>query len=233
MLRNLVKESAFLYSLWFALIGTRITKGRITLPKPTDDFFFAGFPRSGNTYLANLMAHCFPDLTFTHHHHNVGTIKIALSKNLKTLVIIRDPLDSVGSLLAYQSGDLDTTPTQGHVRRLMDDYYRYFRYLNDKKDDLYFISFKNMISDKKSTIEGIAEKLGLQDFKLTDEMLEDYDLKMRELESKKDISAGTFPNEQKRAYKARVSKLIRADAYFSQCSGLFDTLEASTTRAVQ
>ena len=233
MLRNLVKENEFLYRLWFVLIRTRQVKGRRRLPQATDHLFFTGFPRSGNTYLANLIVYCFPSLEFTHHLHTVGSIKIALSKNLKTLVIIRNPRDSVGSYLAYHSDDLGSVPIERQVRHFLSDYYRYFRFLNDKKDLLHFISFKNMIADKKSTMEGIADILGLPDFELSDDLLKGYDRTMRKGELRKDVNAGSLPNEKKQAYKARVSKLIIADAYFSQCSDLFNSLEASTINAVQ
>lgn len=226
MLRNLVKENAFLYRLWFVLVRTRQVKGRRRLPQATDDLFFTGFPRSGNTYLANLIAHCFPDRKFTHHLHTVGSIKIALSYNLKTWIIIRNPHDSVGSFLAYHSGDLDTIPTKGQVSDLLSDYYRYFRFLNDQRGALHFINFKDMIADRKSTIEEIADIIGLLNFEVSNELLEDYDRKMQTAETKKDKSAGSLPNEQKQAYKARVSKLIVADPYFSRCSDLFNSLES-------
>ena len=231
MFRNLVKENAFLYWLWFVLIRARQVKGKRRLPQATDHLFFTGFPRSGNTYLASLIAHCFPNLEFTHHLHTVGSIKIALAKNLKTFVVIRNPRDSVGSYLAYHSDDLDSVPTEKQVRHFLGNYYRYFEFLNDRRDVLHFISFENMIVDKKSTIGGIAEILGMPEFKLSDDLLEDYDRKMRKAEAKKDRNAGSLPNEQKRAYKARVSNLITADPNFSQCSDLFSSLEGSTINA--
>jgi len=231
MLKNLFKESAFLYWLWFVLIRARQGKGRRRLPKASDHLFFTGFPRSGNTYLGSLIVHCFPSLEFTTHLHTVGSIKIALSNNLKTLVVIRNPLDSVASFLAYHSDDLDSVPTKRQVRHFLSKYCRYFRFLNDKKDVIQFISFKNMIVDKKSTIRGIAEILGLPDFELSDDLLKDVDRKMRKVEAKKRSNAGSLPNEQKQVYKARVSKLIIADANFGQCSDLFNSLEARTINA--
>ena len=233
MLKNFVKENEFLYRLWFVLIRSRQVKGRRRLPQATDHLFFTGFPRSGNTYLANLIVHCFPSLEFTHHLHTVGSIKIALSNNLETFVIIRNPLDSVGSFLAYHSDDLNSVPTEKQVRLFLSHYSRYFRFLNDKKDVLNFISFEKMIVDKKSSIGAIAKVLGLPDFELSDDLLKEYDRKMRKAETRKANNAGSFPNEQKQAYKAKVSKLILADAYFSQCSDLFDSLEASTINAVK
>ncbi|MDH3338189.1 MAG: sulfotransferase domain-containing protein [Gammaproteobacteria bacterium] len=170
---------------------------------------------------------------FTHHLHTVGSIKLALSNSLKTLVVIRNPLDSVGSFLAYHSDDLDSVPTERQVRHFLSNYYPYFRFLNDKKDLLHFISFKNMIADKKSTIGGIAEILGLPEFRLSDDLLEDYDRKMRNAETKKDRNAGSLPNKQKEAFQAKVSKLIIADANFPKCSNLFNSLEARTINAVE
>ena len=228
MLKNFVKENEFLYRLWFVLIRTRQVKGKRRLPKATDDLFFTGFPRSGNTYLASLIVHCFPNLEFTHHLHTVGSIKIALSNNLKTLVVIRNPRDSVGSYLAFHSDDLDTIPTERQVRHFVKRYCRYFQFLNEKKDVLQFISFENMIVDKKNTIGRIAEILGLPDFKLSDDLLKEYDHKIRKVEARKNTNAGSLPNEQKEAYKAKVSKLIVADAYYPQCLDLFNSLEANT-----
>lgn len=83
-----------------------------------------------------------------------------------------------------------------------------------------------MIADRKSTIEEIADIIGLLNFEVSNELLEDYDRKMQTAETKKDKSAGSLPNEQKQAYKARVSKLIVADPYFSRCSDLFNSLES-------
>lgn len=228
MLKTLVKENEILYRLWFILIRTRQVKGKRRLPKATDHFFFTGFPRSGNTYLASLIAHSLPHLEFTHHLHTVGSIKIALSNNLKTLVVIRNPRDAVGSYLAFHSDDLNSIPTERQIRHFLRRYCRYFQFLNKKKDVLEFISFENMIVDKKRTIGKIAEILGSPEFSLSDDLLEEYDLKIRKVEARKNKNAGSLPNEQKEAYKAKVSKLIIADAYYSQCSDLFNSLESNT-----
>jgi len=149
VLKRLFKESVFLYRLWFLLVRARQVRGRRRLPKETDDLFYTGFPRSGNTYLAALIEYCFPPLVFTHHLHTVASIKIALSNNIKTFIVIRNPRDSISSFLAYHSDDLDSVPNEFRVRHSLTSYFRYFQFLNDNKDILQFISFENLIADKK------------------------------------------------------------------------------------
>ncbi len=85
MLRKIIRSNPFLYKIWFK----NVRNSKTNLPKENDLFFFTGFPRSGNTYLTNLMKLIFPSLNFSHLLHTIASIKLAMNIKIPVFVIVR------------------------------------------------------------------------------------------------------------------------------------------------
>jgi len=67
------------------------------------DICIEGFQRSGNSFIYRLFAFINPATTVAHHTHGSQNIIIAVNKGIPTIVLIRNPLDAVSSLLVWDS----------------------------------------------------------------------------------------------------------------------------------
>lgn len=90
-IKKIVRQQPMLYKIWF--VSYRQNRGT------TIDFFskktrllIDGYPRSGNTYFVFLVKKLFPEVHFVHHFHAIAPIKIALSKNIPVVILLRDPV---------------------------------------------------------------------------------------------------------------------------------------------
>ena len=53
-LKSVFKSNPLLYRMWFSMNKNRINFGRNSLPTRGDNWYFDGYPRSGNTFYRNL-----------------------------------------------------------------------------------------------------------------------------------------------------------------------------------
>ncbi len=66
---------------------------------PTTQLVIEGFPRSGNTFAVNAFRHANPEVNASSHVHTPSQVKLAVSLRIPSLVVIREPLPTVTSLL--------------------------------------------------------------------------------------------------------------------------------------
>jgi hypothetical protein len=64
------------------------------------DVCISGFPRSGNTFLCEVWSHFNPELQMSHHIHLPFEMYDALKLEIPLIVLIREPLECLSSLLA-------------------------------------------------------------------------------------------------------------------------------------
>ena len=91
---------SFIYKIWFYTYLNQKNKN-LRLPKNKDPLYFDGYPRSGNTYTFGLIYRVYPSLhcKVSHHLHSIIVLKIAIKKDIKSIVIIRNPKDAIISYL--------------------------------------------------------------------------------------------------------------------------------------
>lgn len=66
---------------------------------PTTQVVIEGFPRSGNTFAINAFRLANPDVEASSHVHTPSQVKLAVRRQLPTLLVIREPIATVTSLL--------------------------------------------------------------------------------------------------------------------------------------
>jgi Sulfotransferase domain len=194
MLTSFVKANPTLYKIWFKLIRKR-QKKFARLPERGDGLFFSGFPRSGNTYFNYLLRFNFPSLVFASHLHTIASLKIAFKKELKVLVIIRNPFDSITSLLLIKSGKEGYLPTDKVIRKNLLEFQNYYDFLIENENRIFFIFFQDMIEDKLNTMKKVINFLGIESKAISESTIEQFNQVMLQAEKKKDVRAGSFPNE--------------------------------------
>lgn len=88
-------------------IFSRISRRKNLFVSINHDVLIEGFPRSGNTYLVALLQYYWPgEFKVAHHRHEVGQLRYAARKSIPTIVVIREPLDSIASFVIRENVSL-------------------------------------------------------------------------------------------------------------------------------
>jgi hypothetical protein len=145
-LKKLFKIEPKLYRLWFWVNKHRLSDS-LRLPKSTDDFYFDGFPRSGNTYVVSFLKRFYSDCQFSHHLHTVASLKIALSRNLESIILLRNPSDTVASLCIMQSYyGKGTLQEDKFLNNILDEYIIYYDFVLENIYSLRILPFQSIIN---------------------------------------------------------------------------------------
>ena len=117
-LRKLFMSKPFFFYLWYKLYRSKKKLKPKWFNKETT-FYFDGYPRSGNTYMIFLMKEIYDEKNIIHHFHTIAPLKVALKKKIKSLIIIRNPIESVSSsyLKKFEKKEL---PLSTFIERLTD-----------------------------------------------------------------------------------------------------------------
>ena len=228
IIRSIIKRNPLLYLLWFKLVRQR-QKRSARLPRKGDDLFFTGFPRSGNTYFNYLIRYCFPNLKFASHLHTIASLKIAIKYNLKVIVTIRNPFDSVGSLLFTMSDGSGTLPSETVTTYVLKEYLYYYDFLIEKINEIYYIVFDEIVNDKIGTLTKLTQYLELEKHTLSEETISSYDDIMFHAEKKKDVRASSLPNKTKSIFKASIAESLKQNKNYNICVNRFEMLEKMIT----
>jgi hypothetical protein len=174
LIKNIIKDNAFLYLLYFHIV--RKHRG-IKPPWFTNntDIYFDGYPRTGNTFLSHLLRNVLYNLKSVHHLHCVAAIKIALRKKIPTYILVRNPLDAISSnYLKHFSAKKEIIPQiidQAVLMGKLEDYISYYSYVLKKINELNVINFETLIANPFEIISIIShhfnEKIDKTDFEYT------------------------------------------------------------------
>jgi len=219
-------RNVFLYKIWFFCI--REYRGDyVRLPCVDDHFYFDGYPRSGNTFFANLVGKVYPDKRFAHHLHVISGLKIALNFGLPTFVIIREPKDSVASnLYRIVVENKRKTPNPKRIERLLISYYNYYSFVKEHIDDINVVRFDLCVNNELLLIHLIAETVGFEvrsDNSLK-ETLNDYRAMMKKTEAQKDTQASSLPNNQRMNFKKEYLSNVLNSPSYSMAEDLYNEI---------
>ena len=119
------------------------------------DLVVEGFPRSGNTFTVSALQQAADHrIQISSHVHHPSQVKLAQIRGVPTVLIIRDPLDTLASYLTYGR--------HGHPATVIKEYCSYHRELLPYLDQLLLCEFTDNISDLSVTIARINERFSLE-----------------------------------------------------------------------
>lgn len=163
MLRRIFSDNPGFYRIYYHLI--RKNRGiRPSFFTSETNIYYDGYPRSGNTFLNQLIIHVFPDLNAVHHLHKVAPIKIALNKDIPAFILIRNPDDAISSnyLKHYaQGGVLPEDLNVDLLDKMVDDYYYYYKFVHNNRRLIHVIEFKELIGNPLKIITMIADQMNI------------------------------------------------------------------------
>jgi hypothetical protein len=109
-----------------------------------------GLQRSGNTYMVAYFKLTNPDVVYSSHYHFLSQILVATKKKLPTIVLIRNPQDTVPSFLMR---DPFVNPKQ-----VLKYTINFFTRLNKLKNRVVISDFSKTIKDPHLVIQEINQK---------------------------------------------------------------------------
>lgn len=120
----------------------------------TTDLAIEGFPRSGNSMLKMYISLTNPELQMAHHLHMVGQFAIARKLAVPAVLLVRNPVDAIASLMVA-----DTTLSVEMATRW---WVYYHRKLLPYRADVLVLTFDRIIADPQRAVADIATFSGLE-----------------------------------------------------------------------
>lgn len=134
-IRNIIAAYPRLYFPIYRLLRSR----RHGLLSPTTQLTMEGFPRSGNSFALRAFESVNPDVEIGHHTHAAAQVIDSVRRKLPTLVLIRDPVAAVRSLLIMRP----EIPPPAAVL----SYLQFYRPLEQWLEQFVLATFEEVIAD--------------------------------------------------------------------------------------
>jgi len=147
--KRFIRRHPFLY---FSLVGYKPSVKRLRARRDSE-LVVEAYPRSANTTSMYSLYYSQRDLKVGHHLHVPAHVKYAVFHGIPCLVIIREPLDCVASLMVMRNG--------GDPVSLLKDYIDFAMIVRGLMGGLILVSFKEVVSEGMGTaIERLNLKFG-------------------------------------------------------------------------
>lgn len=117
------------------------------------DVCIDGFPRSGSSLAVRAFREWNPGLSIAHHAHLPGQLLLATGVSAPAVVLVRDPVESVSSLLLYVEGKL-------HPAVVLWAYARFYERLASHRHVLAACRFEELVADPKVLVEALNVRFG-------------------------------------------------------------------------
>lgn len=222
---NIIFDNPFLYNLYFHLI--RKHRGIVPDYFTYDtDYYFDGYPRSGNTYLAHLVTNIFPSKKSVHHLHRIGPIKIALRKDIITFILIRDPMDSISSnylkYFAERKQEFPEKIDQKLLKYMTKEYMKYYQFVSSQKNSIHLIHFDDLINNPSKVVYGFSKLFGSgYDFEYIKTLVDKFEKSYVGATSKYGSST---PSKAKEIKKDQIKNELESLALTKKCKNIYGQL---------
>ena len=220
-----LKGNPLIYPLY--LLTTQWSKKHVTISSrlcmPWHDLVLEGYQRSANSFAFNLVNRFYPEIRVVHHSHSIATLRIACAFKLPIIVLIRDPIEAVGSSVV-RSGK--------SPRYLVSSYIWFYTYVSRIKGKLTLVSFETVTGNPSVLLRVVSELTGAKEKEIEKHELqlaiEEAFQSLPDLEESKGRSdyyrAVAVPNAKKEAEKKKVKDLVRSDKRISEALDLYNDL---------
>lgn len=155
-MKELIKSNPFLYELWFKLYRKNYGN-KINYFDQNTKLLLDGYPRSGNTFAADLIKNVFEKDTFASHFHAIAPIKIALSNDIPVVILLRAPEEAITSnylvKFAFRHKEVPDKIDKKLLNELMWNYIHYYEFVQKKRDKIKIIKFQTLINQPEKFID--------------------------------------------------------------------------------
>ena len=218
--RRAIEENEFLFNYCLPLFPYY----RKRLVSDYHDICIGGFPRSANSFLETTLRKFNPDLKIASHLHSPLQVIKAVEKDIPCIVVIRDPIDAISSLIVVDML-LKTSPA---IRSWISFYERIWHL----KDRYVIADFKDVTSNIHKVVKMTNNCFGTQlnIDSISDRTREDIfsQLKKRNQRENQPENLVAVPTEQKNKLKQEIVPLIRDHAMMNDAKNLYSRFMSLT-----
>ena len=194
---------------------------KILTTKDTD-IVIEGFWRCANHYAVFAFKNAEKNTNIAHHFHASAQIKIAIKKNIPSLVLIRNPFDCIASCLVFEP---NTKP-----QYFIEYYKQFYISLMDLRHNFIISDFDETITNFGDVMKKINKKF-IRNFRIFDNSKENINKVFKEIKDDnlmsmtKDIRREiALPSEEKKHKKLKMIKMLN-DSYFEEMKELIEIYE--------
>lgn len=185
------------------------TRPKLNVVQKSTDLCIEGFPRSGNTYLENLIKKMAPSLNLVSHKHSSGHVKEALHLGVPIVIIVRDPADAVTSQFIWTSrGEGSDAP------KIIKHYIQFYSYVELVKKQVILVDFSSLTENVSISLEKINSILHLWPNETNyDKVTADVLKEMKKKQKTEDIFKSSTPSDQRDKRKWEVKNHLLETFY--------------------
>ena len=134
-IRDNLNKNYIIYFIYYYYIVRLFNKKKFNLKIPTRYTFLCveGFPRSGNSFVSSLTRLMFHSQKVVSHSHNINVIKKSLKMNIKCIILIRNPVNCIISLLRLKN-ETKFYKNKKLICFYLSQYLSYYSYVNKVKN---------------------------------------------------------------------------------------------------
>jgi len=224
-LRRWFRRTPLLYTAYVKLTGKYNPD---IMPVAGVDLFVTSNGRSGTTFATYLIKQCFQGLRIVSHAHNVATLKLALRNRIRTIVTVRNPLETVASsVVKFRATDSRTE--QAKMDEAVVEWNDYYDFVLQHSGDFCIMEFRDCIDRPAMLIEAVqAMGYRLTDRRPLEAVLEDVrnGLARDNVEKQLSESQSNLPNETKERKKRECETRIRSHRDFERADAIYQALSA-------
>lgn len=126
---------------WYRIYGSLNPNMRDLMVTPDTDFVIEGYPRSANSFaVIAFQLSQTSNVKIAHHLHYPMSVELAAKWAIPCLVLIRDPVDAVSSLMVREGGELNADEA-------MRFYVWFYAQLQSCRDWIFVAPFSVVIED--------------------------------------------------------------------------------------
>lgn len=195
---------------------------------PKTDFCIEGYQSSANSFIYNVFRLLRPDLNIAHHTHSVANVRRALSREILTLILFRDPSDAVPSMVARFRPSLEA----GVYR-----YVRFYRFALSHSNQLILTSFEEVTERFERTVRRVQKETGFSfgEFDPDDVRRKTFE-HIREWSSQNRTTGQmSLPRDERERKKAALRRGLSDVPRFEEAKALYRkmlTAEAASTETI-
>ena len=190
------------------------------LAKDTD-LCLEGYPRSGNSWLHRYFLKANHSAKTAHHVHLSSQIKSALNNYVPTLVLIRNPLDTIISNHIYNF-------CRTNLSLEIKNYICYYNYIDRIKDKILLVNFETAIYEPNYVIKCLNKKFNLSFSKgikkdIILQMEKEYKNESQHLK----YNVSHIPSERRTNLIKQLFPSIKNNLYYPIAKDIYNSLQST------
>lgn len=193
-----------------------------------------GFPRSANTFAFNIFKESFikgglNPKDIAHHVHSFKQISAGIEHEIPVLVLIRDPLEAVASLIVMQNSGVSDKNLKLIIDSYLYQYLYFYTQTMEHRNKLMLVEFNEVVNNYDIVI-GNVNKMFNTNFEIINVNKKQSQIILSKIEDDTKVKFNadekkmSIPSKKKISDKNRLFPLIEKSKYYQEASSIYKLL---------